>query len=652
MNDINPFLRKLKYKISKPIALLYFMFSSFSFLFSQTYKTDVLVVGGSTSGTIAAIQSARLGVKTLLIEETPWLGGMITTAGVSAIDGNHEMPSGLWGEFRDSLRNRYGGAAALETGWISNTLFEPHVAASIFKNMSGKEKNLNVLTETPFTKVVKKGSIYIVTTGGTKPKKILAKLIVDATELGDVAAAMGAKYRIGTDDPSVFGEENYAVRQTNIIQDMTYVGVLKNYGDGADKTIPQPANYTREEFACACKVPFCKSDDPDRPAGVVECEKMLTYALLPNGYIILNWPGRSGNDFYANVIEADEATRKRAYDSAKQVTLRYIYYIQKELGYKHLGIADDLFPTKDGFPPIPYHRESRRIEGVVSMNVHHIAEPFKTNLYRTGIAVGDYPIDQHHAKNSGAPKQNFPRVPSFNIPLGALIPKNVAGLIVAEKSISVSNIVNGSTRLQPCVLTIGQAAGVLAAISIKEKKQPEQVSVRSVQAALLDAKGYLMPYCDVKPDNPHFKSVQRIGATGILRGVGEPYLWANRTWFYPDSLVNEIEFKNNRIDYYAQPFLKEDTKNDTFYIGELYNDEPINFILNKKISNIQLLPNDDIRFDDIKKKWATYGLTNFNFKRPITRLELAVWLDEGSSEWFLRGKIDMNGNFVKPKQKR
>ena len=51
----------------------------------QSHKTyDVVVVGGGASGTMAGIQSARLGSVTLIIEETPWLGGMLTSAGVSA----------------------------------------------------------------------------------------------------------------------------------------------------------------------------------------------------------------------------------------------------------------------------------------------------------------------------------------------------------------------------------------------------------------------------------------------------------------------------------------------------------------------------------------------------------------------------------------
>ena len=88
---------------------------------------DVLIVGGGASGVSAALQAARLGSKVLVVEETSWLGGMLTAAGVSAIDGNHRMPSGIWGEFRAELYAYYGGPKAVETGWVSNTLFEPSV---------------------------------------------------------------------------------------------------------------------------------------------------------------------------------------------------------------------------------------------------------------------------------------------------------------------------------------------------------------------------------------------------------------------------------------------------------------------------------------------------------------------------------------------
>ena len=53
------------------------------------------------------------------------LGGMLTAQGVSAIDGNDQLPSGFWNEFREALRRHYGGASALATGWVSVTQFEP-----------------------------------------------------------------------------------------------------------------------------------------------------------------------------------------------------------------------------------------------------------------------------------------------------------------------------------------------------------------------------------------------------------------------------------------------------------------------------------------------------------------------------------------------
>ena len=91
----------------------------------QIYETDVLVIGGTTGGISAGIQSARMGVPTIIVEETPWLGGMITAQGVSATDGNHNLHSGIWNEFRNKLQTHYGSEAALATGWVSNTQFEP-----------------------------------------------------------------------------------------------------------------------------------------------------------------------------------------------------------------------------------------------------------------------------------------------------------------------------------------------------------------------------------------------------------------------------------------------------------------------------------------------------------------------------------------------
>ena len=133
-------------------------------------------------------------------------------------------------------------------------------------------------------------------------------------------------------------------------------------------------------------------------------------------------------------------------------------------------------------------------------------------------------------------------MPSYNIPLGALIPEKINGFIVSDKAISVSNLINGATRLQPVVLLTGQAAGTLAALTVKENKDVRDVSIRKVQQSLLNQKAYISPLFDVKPTDADFETIQKVVVTGILRTKGESYKWANRTWFYPDATITIQEF--------------------------------------------------------------------------------------------------------------
>lgn len=521
-------------------AVLIFWLSGTNTLSAKDYQTQLLVIGGGASGTTAAIQASRMGVKTLIIEETEWLGGMLTSAGVAAIDGNHQMPSGLWGEFRQKLYDYYGGPKAVETGWVSNTLFEPSVGNKKLKELASNP-NLTIWYKAAWKNIQRNGNKWTVETYVKGKRSVVtADLIIDATELGDVMGFLKIPYRVGMDSRYDTGESFAPEKANNIIQDLTYVVVLKDFGKNADKTIAKPVGYDPKEFECCCDV-----TDPSADAGhkrSIDCNQMISYGKLPNNKYMINWP-KCGNDIYLNIIELSKKDREAALKEAKLHSLRFIYHLQTKLGFKHLGIADDEFPTADKLPMIPYHREARRLDGIVTLTVNDIAAPYqqKTSLYRTGIAIGDYPIDHHHLKNPEAPQIDFIniKVPAYNIPLGALIPKNADGIIVAEKSISVTNIVAGASRLQPVVLTIGQAAGALAAIAIKNNQQPAQVNIRQVQMALLESKAYLMPFIDVKPDDKDFIVMQKIGATGILKGTGIPYKWANQTWFYPEQPVNE-----------------------------------------------------------------------------------------------------------------
>jgi FAD dependent oxidoreductase len=517
-------------------CLYLFGFLSFVDLIAQqkTIKTSVLVIGGSTGGTSAAIQSARSGAKTLLIEPGTTLGGMLTSAGVSCTDGNDKLESGLWQEFREQLYRHYK-TRNLFTGWVSETCFEPKVGDSIFKMMVNNEKLLTLMLETSFVEVIKvnnrvSGAIF--RNSQQEDIRVEAAVTIDGTDLGDVFANAGAAYDLGMEDP-VYAKESMAPGKFNIIQDLTWAAILKDYGPASDKTIPRPNGYDSTQFFCSCTDAPCLDGKPYN----VNAAKMLAYGLLPNKKYMINWPAH-GNDFIVNAVEMPVPEREIYWKQAKEKTLGFVYFIQTQLGFKNLGLADDEF-NGTGLAFMPYHREGRRVKGIVRVNVNHLISPFDQPeaLYRTGISVGDYPVDHHHALEKNAPHINFPPVPSFNLPLGALIPEKTEGLLVAEKGISVSNIVNGSSRLQPCVLLTGQAAGALAAVSVKHGIQPGKANIREVQTILLDAGAWLMPYCDVVNSDPAWRAIQQVGLTGIMKGTGKPQGWENKTFFYPDSTM-------------------------------------------------------------------------------------------------------------------
>jgi hypothetical protein len=600
----------------------------------QVHRTDVLVVGGGTAGIAAGIQAARMGVSTVIAEETTWVGGMLSAAGVSAIDGNHMLPSGIWKEFRQRIYDYYGGPGKVATGWVSNTHFEPHVADSILKSMAAAEKKLTIRYRLQFIEVLKadqvvKGARFVdIHSGDTI--SIHASQVIDATELGDVFANAGISYDVGMEASALTGENVNVPNNSDIIQDLTYVAILKDYGKGVDCTIVQPAGYDPREFDGAC-LDFYKDSTRIKPG--VDCAKMLTYAKLPGKKYMLNWPAY-GNDIYLNLIHLSPQQRKDELKKAKQQTLRYIYFIQQELGYKHFGLANDEFPTEDRLALMPYHREGRRVQGIVRFNVQHISDPFNEQhpLYRTGIAVGDYPIDHHHRKNPAAPQHlDFYPIPSFNVPLGSLIPTSHKGIIVAEKGISVSNVVNGTTRLQPCVLLIGQAAGSLAALTVQnEYAYAGQVSIRKVQEALLNAGAYLMPYADVNTTNPFFASIQRIGATGFLKGAGQPNAWANRTWFNPDSTLSMQVFLNGLPTSFKVPTKhSEELGNGNITLTSL-----LQWMQHYKKLAVVKLPalgtekKSSDKMQVIEERWKEWGLANYNPSRPLLRKEIAVLLDK------------------------
>lgn len=605
-------------------------------------RTDVLVVGGGASGVCAAVQAARMGVKTVVLEEGPWIGGMLTSAGVSCVDGNYNLRGGLFGEFADSLAVRYGGWDALKTGWVSNINFEPQVGQEILTNIAaGCGEFLDVRRQVRVLEVSKEDGKWHVLAADLRGREriYVAEVLIDGTELGDIARMCGVDYRIGMDSSSETGESIAPDEANDVIQDLTYVAFLKDYGPEADMTIPEPEGYDPTLFYNCAVNP--RNTVSETGQTIWPAEMMITYGRTPGGRYMINWP-IYGNDHYANTIDMTPQERAEAYKAAKNFTLCFVHFIQTGLGMKNLGIADDVFPTEDGLALMPYHRESRRIAGEAFLTVDAVAKPYdyKCPYYRTGIAVGDYAVDHHHFRHpdwKSLPDLHFYPVPSFNVPAGVMIParEDVDNLIVAEKSVSVSNLINGATRLQPVVMQIGQAAGAMAAQAVQNEIPVRTVSIRTLQEELLDAGCYIMPFLDLDPDDEHFDELQRIGATGVMRGEGRNVGWSNQTWFRAgDPLLAEELYLDEFFSHRTMPEVS-----GTITVGELMS--YARAVCDSLGYEVLVTPNT---FDD-KRIWEAFDLSDYRPERPATRLEAAVVIDNLVSP-FDYFEVDFHGNLI------
>lgn len=495
----------------------------------ERLTTDVLVVGGGVGGVAAAVQSARRGARTILVSEFSWLGGMLTTAGVAAPDGNELLAwqTGLWGAFLRAVEQRQPGG--VDHAWVSFFTYEPRIGAAIFADWVNALPNLHWIREQVPLEVYCRDQR--VTGIRCAQFAIEANITIDATELGDVLALADVPHRWGWDWQPEWQEPSAptaptALTQTYPVQAPTWVVVLQDYGPG--QTAPAIPPSPRELMQ--------QKDVMEEFIGT-ECgygwQQFLNYGRLPGNRFMINWPQR-GNDYGVGLqrLVGSAAQRQEWWQEAYWHTQSYARFLQMQLGRRY-GLADATFPaTASGigggaFALHPYYRESRRLQGVTTVCETDIlpvaggsvaALPIDSTGQVNAIAVGNYVNDHHY------PGFSLPLKPKslrwggrwtgtpFALPYDCLVPATIDGLLVGEKNISVSHIANGATRLQPVVLGLGQAAGMAAALCIERGCPPRALPVRVLQEALLTdpiAPAAVVPLWNRTPNHPDWLYWQR-----------------------------------------------------------------------------------------------------------------------------------------------
>ncbi len=506
-------------------------------------SADVVVVGAGTGGISAAIQAARLGAQVALLEETDWIGGQMTASADATMDeGNSSITlnSGLYAEFVQRMQAYYlarGKSVGTCYGKDTNHCYEPAVIQKILFEMIHDANDqargqVSVYLRERVVKVL--GTDQIVTGVVTQKNHIFhSKVVIDATEFGDVLPLTAATYRIGHFTSAAPGK--------SCIQDIAYMPILKRYLKGVPPELwmqHAPPGYDTEFVAYMRR--FLRADGNSTGSQVpVNLDihnrlRALPDLSNPDNYTAsdpvnitrtaLNW----FNDSTADTDLFDRSKRQGIMCAAKLRSLDVIYYIQHDLNGTSWSVANDqgydtpynreenscpnipqeFKALEVNFPPLPYIRESRRLIGEYTLigedvrreaawpTAARFTDLFPTwSVFNDSIAVGDYTVYLHDCKTEADLEHDLDHVSDmpaefrpgpFQVPLEALIPQKVDGLLAAEKNISESRIANSATRMQPITMLVGQAAGALAAIAVSGKIQPRQVDPGLVQRAVLE----------------------------------------------------------------------------------------------------------------------------------------------------------------------
>lgn len=568
----------------KTVAItLFFMSFLFSAWDDTAYALEerlynVAVIGAGSGGCSAAIQAARMGMSVALIEESDWIGGQMTGAAVSTMDDKTKTRTGIYLEFITKIREYY---SARNTSvnicyWGSDTIaFEPWVGQMILKEMLSEAGLVDIILKArPISVKVTENRVRsaVVKVDG-KEVLLSAKVFIDATEYGDFIALSGARYRSGNAISPV-------IDKNAIIQDITYPVVIKQYKGGLPpelKVQGAPPGYTDHLFKFRMTIrkngstwpgdyPFSPVvhnayraiPDPSNNA-IIDGGKPETWTSITK--TVINWandyPGQNGSSPNLSVDFLESPNfRALATREAMLKTLAFLYYMQTELGMSDWSVDNRQgyggwfstdwtdwaeFPEKyrpilSLFPPFPYVRESRRLVGIQTMTVDDILRDEKLGRTLTSkphsLALGEYPIDIHGKNDSiyleadlGETKEKIPNDWNgdgglFQIPFEVFVPEKLEGLLAAEKNISVSRVVNGSTRLQPVTMLTGQAAGAIAAVSVIQKVQPRKLRPLDVQTELWRSRSRLSLF-DFE-DAPNYSASWEGVEAAMLYGYMDP----------------------------------------------------------------------------------------------------------------------------------
>ena len=406
----------------------------------KTVNYDVAVLGGGLSGICAAVASARNGSKTVLVQDRPVLGGNSSSEMRVHVNGVNELKP-------DNLAERETGI--IEEILLFNRFYNPQESFPVWDHVLydfvNRENNLDLMLNTQAIEAEMSGSTiksarcWQLTT--ETEYTINAKIFIDCSGDGLLAATAGALYRTGREASSEF-DEKYAPKEADGWQmGATLLMSSKDMG--------KPMPFKAPSFAIKYEA---DKSNPKRNF---------------NGFKDGIWWIEIGSDH--DIIADQEINRHKL--------MGYLYgvwdYIKNSGNFPE---AENL--ALDWVGSLPGRRESRRFIGDYILSEKDLTEH---KHFFDAVVYGGWPLDEH----CWAGIENLADPPSYfhyhfnkiyEIPYRSLYSKNVPNLLFAGRNISQTHIALSSSRLMATCSLMGQAAGTAAGICVNKGVLPRDIT--------------------------------------------------------------------------------------------------------------------------------------------------------------------------------
>lgn len=453
------------------------------------YSYDVVVVGGGNSGVTAAVAAARMGLRVALVERYGFLGGTLTAAMVGPIQsfhaGDKQVVAGLAQEIVDRLKaiNASPGHVPDPIDYCSSiTPFDYEGLKRVLMEMA-LEAEVELWLHTVFLDAAVEGRLirHVRVWQKDGVKELAARMFIDASGDGDLAAAAGATVRIGRDD------DRLPQPMTMIFQlgGVNWDRIMEYFADHPEELQHPVTIHGRIDPDWLRSLPYrgfsafptLLAQARERGELSIPRQRLLVFESVRKGEAIVNTTRVQG----LSSLSGRELARAEI-EGRRQVWELVDFLRRRVPGF------EDCFVV--AVAPQIGVRESRRIEGEVVVTQEDILSARK---FPDAIACGGYPIDIHDPVTAKNKTRRLPEGEYYTIPYRALVPRGLDNLLVVGRCISATHEALAALRLSPFTMAMGHAAGVAAALALRSGVAARDVDAKVLRQALRDQKAFVGP---------------------------------------------------------------------------------------------------------------------------------------------------------------